>query len=330
MKGKSPMMKALIGNQGNLPAELKAKILASPATMKKEQGAAGDKKTERKLNRINKKMQKQHAKQFDNEDKGTKRGDRRADKAHAKGRKLLAKGRAIKKASIAKMAKKSPAKAKTEKAKKLLKAVPNKEAYDKLSDTNKKGFDKAAKKAGLPTKKVPLKLKKNSPTKQTANRDKPKTSLTDKIKKGAKKLYKETVPPVIQKVNKKLINAVTGGKGKTKTKAKTFGKSASSSASEVLSEKITLKNLKKGTSKQLSPKKGMKTLKGNLDVQVSKKRNIKRKLQTKSSGVTESKPSKPSKPSVERMARTKAAKSTLNQKNKARRDKQKKFLKKNY
>ena len=35
MKGKSPMMKALIGKQGNLPAELKAKILASPAKMKK-------------------------------------------------------------------------------------------------------------------------------------------------------------------------------------------------------------------------------------------------------------------------------------------------------
>ena len=39
MKGKSPMMKALIGKQNNLPAELKAKIEAapeSPAMMKKE------------------------------------------------------------------------------------------------------------------------------------------------------------------------------------------------------------------------------------------------------------------------------------------------------
>jgi len=33
MKGKSPMMKALIGKQGNLPAELKNKILASPAKL---------------------------------------------------------------------------------------------------------------------------------------------------------------------------------------------------------------------------------------------------------------------------------------------------------
>ena len=33
MYGKSPMMKALVGKQGNLPQELKAKILASPAKM---------------------------------------------------------------------------------------------------------------------------------------------------------------------------------------------------------------------------------------------------------------------------------------------------------
>ena len=39
---------------------------------------------------------------------------------------------------------------KSEAAANLLKAVPNKEAYDKLSDTDKKGFDKAAGEAGLP------------------------------------------------------------------------------------------------------------------------------------------------------------------------------------
>ena len=46
-----------------------------------------------------------------------------------------------------------------EKQANLLKAVPNKEAYDKLSDEDKKGFDIAAKKAGLPTKKSPAKQK---------------------------------------------------------------------------------------------------------------------------------------------------------------------------
>tara|TARA_R100001463_G_scaffold12040_1_gene33228 strand:- start:1791 stop:2030 length:240 start_codon:yes stop_codon:yes gene_type:complete len=35
MKGKSPMMKALIGNQHRLPEDLKAKIIASPAKKKK-------------------------------------------------------------------------------------------------------------------------------------------------------------------------------------------------------------------------------------------------------------------------------------------------------
>ena len=41
-------------------------------------------------------------------------------------------------------------------AKNLLKVVPNKEAYDKLSEKDKKGFNEAAKKAGLPmeTKKL--------------------------------------------------------------------------------------------------------------------------------------------------------------------------------
>ena len=41
---------------------------------------------------------------------------------------------------------------KAEKQANLLKAVPNKEAYDKLSDANKKGFDKAGKIVGLPQK----------------------------------------------------------------------------------------------------------------------------------------------------------------------------------
>jgi hypothetical protein len=49
MKGKSPMMKALIGKQENLPAELKAEILASPATMKKESSMKMKKKSSMKM-----------------------------------------------------------------------------------------------------------------------------------------------------------------------------------------------------------------------------------------------------------------------------------------
>ena len=39
-----------------------------------------------------------------------------------------------------------------EKRANLLKVVPNQEAYDKLSEADKKGFDKAGRAAGLPQK----------------------------------------------------------------------------------------------------------------------------------------------------------------------------------
>jgi len=42
-----------------------------------------------------------------------------------------------------------------EKRANLLKVVPNQEAYNKLSDPDKKGFDAAGKKTGLPQKKSP-------------------------------------------------------------------------------------------------------------------------------------------------------------------------------
>ena len=60
MKGKSPMMKALVGKQNNLPAELKAKIEAapeSPAKMKKASPSKMKKKSSMKM------MKKSPAKQ---------------------------------------------------------------------------------------------------------------------------------------------------------------------------------------------------------------------------------------------------------------------------
>jgi TRAP-type mannitol/chloroaromatic compound transport system substrate-binding protein len=75
----------------------------------------------------------------------------------------------------------SPAKKKNP-GENLLKAVPNKEAYDKLSEENKKGFDKAAKKAGLPTKKSPVAGKKRKLKK-----------LDKKIKKRQTKEIKENL-----------------------------------------------------------------------------------------------------------------------------------------
>jgi len=52
MKGKSPMMKKLIGNQHRLPEELKAKILASPTKMMKKSPAKED-KMKRNRDKIN-------------------------------------------------------------------------------------------------------------------------------------------------------------------------------------------------------------------------------------------------------------------------------------
>ena len=47
MTGKSPMMKALIGKQGNLPPELKAKIEAAPESATKMRKASPAKKKEK-------------------------------------------------------------------------------------------------------------------------------------------------------------------------------------------------------------------------------------------------------------------------------------------
>ena len=83
--------------------------------------------------------------------KGIAKNLKKSSKVHAKQSK-----------QIESIMKKSPAKNKT-KAKNLLKAVPNKAAYDKLSLQNKKAFDIAAKKAGLPTKKASAMKMKTSP-----------------------------------------------------------------------------------------------------------------------------------------------------------------------
>ena len=69
----------------------------------------------------------------------------------------------------------------------LLKAVPNKEAYDKLSDADKKGFDATGAKVGLPTKPA----KYASPAKQNEKyldrAQKKHDKLTTKIEKAEEK-----------------------------------------------------------------------------------------------------------------------------------------------
>jgi len=62
-----------------------------------------------------------------------------------------------------------------EKQANLLKAVPNKEAYDKLSDEDKKGFDAAGKKVGLPTKEVESPAKQKEEKKDFSDKSKYET-----------------------------------------------------------------------------------------------------------------------------------------------------------
>ena len=333
MKGKSPMMKALIGNQNRLPAELKAKILASPATLKKGATSRGGLKVDKKrLAEISRKQKERRlvkgvekVEAMESARKNSpKPGLKKTSAKRLAEMSRLMQVKKTKKESMAKMAKKSPAKSKTDAGKRLLKAVPNKKAYDKLSQFEKDSFNKAAKKAGLPTKKVPLKLKKKSPTKQTANRDKPKTSLTDKIKKSAR-----AVGEVTAKATKKIITESPGGRlvseaskylakrKKAKTGAKRAGAIAATSGALAKSNKKAEAMKKAGGS---SAAEGLKAIKGTPRA----KRMMTKKMKKL-----------PKQPTAKLMARTEAAKPkvakpklTLNQKNKIRRDKQKKFLKK--
>ena len=73
----------------------------------------------------------------------------------------------------------------------LLKAVPNKEAYDKLSDADKKGFDATGAKVGLPTKPA----KYASPAKGTVHThphpsEKPTEKVTGKLMATMTKNFK--------------------------------------------------------------------------------------------------------------------------------------------
>jgi len=186
MKGKSPMMKALIGKQNNLPEQLKAKILASPE-------------------------------------------------------------------SPAKM-KKSPAKATSKGAKNLLKAVPNKKAYEKLSDINKKGFDRAAKKAGLPTKKSPTRMMGKDPSKKKTKMLKGTTVFGKEVtKKGVRRVAEAVATGGMSEVARKVAKTDIGKKVKKGVKetyrsmkkvVKTATNSGALQAGGPRKKKVTAKNTK--------------------------------------------------------------------------------------
>ena len=185
MKGKSPMMKALIGKQSRLPEHLKAKILAAPE-------------------------------------------------------------------SPTKMMKKSPAKAKTEAAKRLLKAVPNQAAYDKLSDIEKKSFNKAAKKAKLPMKKSPNRMMGKDPSKKKTKTLKGTTIFGKEVnKKNVKRAVNAVATGGMSEVARKVAKTKIGKKvvKKVKDVVKGVKKAANSGALQAggpRRKKVKAKAVKKG------------------------------------------------------------------------------------
>jgi len=119
--------------------------------------------------------------------------------------------------------KKSPAKAKSKAAKNLLKAVPNEKAYKKLSSTDKKGFDKAAKKAGLPTKKSPAKKPLVGKQKNLPEQLKKKILASPaQMKKSAMKMKKESM--AMMKKSVAMLKKASAMKMKMKSAAKMMKK----------------------------------------------------------------------------------------------------------
>ena len=102
-----------------------------------------------------------------------------------------------------------------EKRANLLKAVPNKKAYDKLSDVDKKGFDKVGKKVGLPQKKAsPGKMKIDPQTLKSKSIAIPRNRLYElKKAKTDNTRVKKARKATISDYNKKFYDKsqLTGG-----------------------------------------------------------------------------------------------------------------------
>jgi len=195
------MMKKLIGKQHRLPEHLKAKIMAAPESPAKKRVKVKDMPRKQQM----------------------------AVKA------TMADGG---KGAPTKMMKKSPAKAKTEAAKRLLKAVPNQAAYNKLSDIEKKEFNKAAKKAKLPMKRSATKMKKSA-MKMMKNPAKPKAKTKTKMLKGTTVFGKEVNK---KNVKRALLHAATGGLSETKI-GKKVGETVKKGVKKVVK---SLKNVPRG------------------------------------------------------------------------------------
>ena len=245
MKGKSPMMKALIGKQNNLPEQLKAKILAapdSPAKMMKKSPAK--KKTEReKLNKLVEKRTKLRDKKVKREDKekNTRRVDRKLERNQAKinanskaqedknkknnqvrGERMVPTkppSKPLAKTSPSRMMKKSPAKmAKKSPAKKI---NPFSAEYKKMTVSQRKkkyGEDYKTKIKGGGKKDLTV-----------ANVKESLGNLNKKIKTGANKLSNVISPKDASGKPQKKTITTKGGRIKVKNKSGSVSSSSSSS-----------------------------------------------------------------------------------------------------
>ena len=239
MKGKSPMMKKLIGKQGNLPEHLKAKIEAAPESPAKMKKASPAKKDKPKLNQAQEDtvmsylrtrpgfedLNKENKKQIN--DSVSRLGGYRATKKEAYRQFDATDGTAfdknktkdsatkMKKKSMAKMKKESMAKMKKESSMKMMKKSPAKKKVVNTDADGNKTVSRVNRK-GVTRK---TKTFKNAPGVTKAGKvEKFRKDGTSKNKvvKGAK-------TNTVTKTNKKGVSK-TKVKNNLKTKVKNTGK----------------------------------------------------------------------------------------------------------
>ena len=215
MKGKSPMMKALIGKQHNLPPELKAKIEASPA--KKYASDAQRKAVHASKAESGMKMKKEAAMKLKITQTPEGGYGKKHDKLTAKGRKAqddamdaFDAGKTRKTDRLDKKAAKKFGKARDIRVKSPMKLDKNKPVYDKRVETKKevmkanaledKNNDAAARKAYA--KMMAKKAKKETKAKDTPM----KKSIPEKMQHGGVSGEKGSKERRLKKTRAKLIN----------------------------------------------------------------------------------------------------------------------------
>ena len=108
---------------------------------------------------------------------------------------------------------------------------------------------------------TPYKMKNSALHKSAAHGSPMQNNFTSRVKKAAKKAYDLTMPDGLKTINKKIVDFVTGGKGKTKSEIVDFSKKDSNydvkfTKSEPKA-KLTKTKTKRKTKIDKIPSKGM-------------------------------------------------------------------------